>query len=194
MGITTWATNPWGQAVPEHVAWALVWVALIAGLGFMLVHALYLALAAPPKAFAPRAAAAAVPERVARHSLAARLFHWIMALAMLALLFTAFLPRLGVRFNWVAFHWIAGLVLTASILFHIIHTSFFLDPGSIWPDKADLRDAGRRLARMWGKAAPPPARFGKYPLENKLYHLVIVLAALSATGTGLFMMKRVHTG
>ncbi|HUX68672.1 MAG TPA: cytochrome b/b6 domain-containing protein [Terriglobales bacterium] len=192
MGITTWATNPWGQAVPEHVAWALVWVALIAGLGFMLVHALYLALAAPPKAFAPRAAA--VPERVARHSLAARLFHWIMALAMFTLLFTAFLPKLGVPFNWVAFHWIAGLVLTASIVFHIVHTSIFLDPGSIWPDKADLRDAGRRLARMWGRPAPPPARFGKYPLENKLYHLVIVLAALSATATGLFMMKRVHTG
>ncbi|HVA63151.1 MAG TPA: cytochrome b/b6 domain-containing protein [Terriglobales bacterium] len=200
MGITTWATSPWGQAVPEHVAWALVWVALIAGLAFMMVHALYVAFAAPPKSFAQRGAAAGaantahVPERVARHSLAARLFHWIMAAAMLTLLFTAFLPKLGVQFNWVAYHWIAGLVLTASILFHIIHTSFFLDPGSIWPDKTDLRDARRRVARLWGKPAPPPARFAKYPLENKLYHLVIVLAGLSATATGLFMMKRVNTG
>ena len=53
--------------------------------------------------------------------LGARLFHWIMALSMLALLFTAFLPKVGVEFPWVTYHWIAGIVLTISIIYHIFH-------------------------------------------------------------------------
>jgi thiosulfate reductase cytochrome b subunit len=116
-----------------------------------------------------------------------------MAISMFVLLFTAFLPRVGVQINWVTYHWIAGLVLTASIIFHIIHASFFLDFWSIWPDKIDIRDARRRLMRSIGKSEPPPDRFAKYPLENKFYHFVILLSGLSVIGTGLFMMKRVNT-
>jgi cytochrome b subunit of formate dehydrogenase len=160
---------------------------VIAGLLFMIVHALYVGIFAAPKKFAKNdspAIVAAIPERVPRHSLAARAFHWVMALSMLALLVTAFLPKVGVKFDWVTYHWIAGLVLTASVIFHIIHATFFLDFWSIWPDKIDLRDAKRRLLRSLGKEAPLPDRFAKYPLENKFYH---------AVGTGVFMMKRVNT-
>ena len=111
---------------------------------------------------------------------------------MFTLLITAFLPKVGVQFDWVLYHWIAGLVLTVSILFHIVHASFFLDFWSIWPDKIDIRDAMSRTMRFFGKPAPPPQRFAKYPLENKLYHLAIMLAGLAVIGTGLFMMKRVR--
>jgi cytochrome b subunit of formate dehydrogenase len=190
-------TSPWGQTVPAHAAWYLIWVAVISGLGFMIVHALYVIIVAPPKRFAERKAeaiATAVPEHVPRHSLAARLFHWIMAASMISLLLTAFLPKVGIQFNWVVYHWIAGLVLTASILFHIVHASFFLDFWSIWPDKTDLIDSKNRLLRFFGKDAPLPSKFAKYPLENKLYHGVIMLAGLAVTCTGLFMMKRVQTG
>jgi len=197
MEFITWATDPWGKTVPIHVAWDLIWAAVIAGLGFMIVHALYVAIVAGPKAFAkneaPAAEAATVPERVPRHSLAARLFHWIMAASMFTLLFTAFLPKVGVQFDWVLYHWIAGVVLTVSILFHVIHASFFMDFWSIWPDKIDMRDAMRRTLRFLGKPAPAPRRFAKYPLENKFYHLVIVCAGLAVMCTGLFMMKRIHT-
>lgn len=197
MRVITWATDPWGKHVPIHAAWDLIWAAVIAALAFMIVHALYVAAVAGPKIFKknelPKANAVAIPERVPRHSLAARLFHWIMALAMFTLLITAFLPKVGVQFNWVLYHWIAGVLLTVSILFHIVHASFFLDFWSIWPDRIDIRDATRRLLRFFGKPAPPPDRFAKYPLENKFYHLVIVLAGLAVTVTGLFMMKRVQT-
>jgi cytochrome b subunit of formate dehydrogenase len=135
-----------------------------------------------------------LPEKIARHSLAARLFHWIMAAAMLVLLFTAFLPKVGVHFNWVTYHWIAGIVLTASVLFHIIHASFYLDFWSIWPDKIDLQDSWKRVARFFGKPAPLPRRSGKYPLDNKLYHGVIILCGLAVILTGIFMMFRVRTG
>jgi len=42
-------------------------------------------------------------------------------------------------------------------------------------------------------AAPPPDKFAKYPLENKLYHGAIIAAGLSAIVTGVFMMFRVRT-
>ena len=112
---------------------------------------------------------------------------------MFALLITAFLPRVGVLFAWVTYHWIAGAVLTVSILYHVIHATFWLDPWSIWPDKADIEDAQRRLKRFMGQEAPPPRRFAKYPLENKMYHGAIVLTGLAVILTGIFMMFRVRT-
>ena len=192
-----WATGPWGNSVPIHIAWGLMWVAIIAGLFFMIVHALYVMIVAPPKRFAERkaeAAAAGIPERVPRHTLTARLFHWIMAASMITLLITAFLPKMGVRFNWVLYHWITGVVLTISILFHVVHSTFFLDFWSIWPDMTDLRDAMNRTRRFFGKDAPLPNKFAKYPLENKLYHCAVMLAGLAVIVTGLFMMVRVQTG
>jgi cytochrome b subunit of formate dehydrogenase len=196
VGIIEWATSPWGQSVPIHIAWSLIWVALIAGLLFLIVHAIYIRYFAKEKEFAGGASpelVARLPARIPRHSLAARLFHWIMAASMFTLLFTAFLPRVGMQFNWVTYHWIAGVVLTISIIFHIFHASFFLDFWSIWPDRADLEDAWKRVRRFMGRPAAPPRKFAKYPLENKLYHGVIVLCGLSVILTGVFMMSRVRT-
>jgi cytochrome b subunit of formate dehydrogenase len=194
--ITQWATSPWGQSVPIHIAWFLIWVAALAGLLFLIVHSIYVRYFAKPEEFAGGVLptlAAALPERIPRHSLVARLFHWIMAAAMFTLLFTAFLPKVGVQFNWVTYHWIAGTVLTVSIMFHIIHASFWLDPRAIWPDKEDLVDASRRMRRFMGRPAAPPRRFAKYPLENKLYHGAIMMTGLAAIGTGVFLMFRVRT-
>ena len=112
---------------------------------------------------------------------------------MLTLLFTAFLPIVGFEFDWVTYHWIAGLVLTVSIIFHIIHATFWLDFWSIWPDKVDLQDAARRTLRFMGRHAAPPRKFAKYPLDNKLYHLAIIATGLSAILTGVFMIFRVRT-
>jgi cytochrome b subunit of formate dehydrogenase len=161
-----------------------------------MVHATYIRYFAKARAFANTdslVVASRIPEHVPRHSVTARLFHWVMAASMFTLLFTAFLPKVGFQFDWVTYHWIAGFVLTVSILFHIIHASFFMDFWSIWPDRIDLRDAGRRILRFVGKPAPPPDRFAKYPLENKLYHGAIMAAGLSSIVTGVFMMFRVRT-
>jgi formate dehydrogenase subunit gamma len=188
-----WAISPWGQRVPIHIAWVLIWVAAIAGLVFMVVHAIWIRYFAKPEEFASTAPRYAIPKEVKRHSLTARLFHWIMAAAMLVLLFSAFLPKVGVRFDWITWHWIAGLVLIASIIFHLFHATFFMDFWSIWPDRIDIRDAIRRGLRMMGKPAPLPQKFAKYPFENKMYHLAIVFAGLSVAITGGFMLFRIHT-
>jgi cytochrome b subunit of formate dehydrogenase len=198
LNLIQWATSPWGQQVPIHISWTLLWVSAIGGLLFLIVHALYVSIWAKRAHSAASAAAsgvnlAKIPERVPRHNLSARLFHAIMALSMLALLFTAFLPKVGVEFPWVTYHWIAGIVLSISVLYHIFDAFLWQDFWSIWPDKVDIEDAGRRMKRALGQSAPEPRKFAKYPLENKLYHLVVMLAGLSVIVTGLFMMKRVRT-
>jgi cytochrome b subunit of formate dehydrogenase len=194
MGILEWATSPLGQRVPIHIAWFLIWVALIAGLLFLIVHAIYVRYFAKHKVFASESAQSLnLPARIPRHSLAARLFHWIMAAAMFVLLFTAFLPKVGVEFNWVTYHWIAGTVLTISILFHIVHSIFYMDFWSIWPDRSDLEDARKRIQRFLGNSAALPRKFAKYPLENKLYHGVVLLSGLAVIATGICMMFRVRT-
>ncbi|MDX6435087.1 MAG: formate dehydrogenase subunit gamma [Streptosporangiaceae bacterium] len=196
MGLLEWATSPWGQLVPIHIAWFLIYVAASAGLLFLVVHATYVRYFAKEKQFAGGASpevANSLPARIPRHSLVARLFHWIMAASMLTLLFTAFLPKVGVEFDWVTYHWIAGAVLTASIIFHVIHASFWLDFWAIWPDRQDLKDAVSRTRRFMGLDAPLPRKFAKYPLDNKLYHGAIIATGLTAIGTGLFMLGRVRT-
>jgi cytochrome b subunit of formate dehydrogenase len=191
-----WAADPWGKVVPIHIAWFLIWVAAIGGVCFLVFHAVYVRYFAKERSFAldvPADELARLPQRIPRHSLAARLFHWIMAASMLTLLVTAFVPKVGLQFDWVTWHWIAGSVLTASVVFHVVHASFFLDFRSIWPDKIDLQDAWRRTLRAFGRPAPPPRKFAKYPLENKLYHLAIMVTGLTAIVTGVIMLRRVKT-
>jgi len=195
--LVQWGVNPWGEDTLVHAQWGLVYIALAFGLCFMVGHTLFVRYwpkpAGPGTAPVNEAQAAKVPARVKRHSLAARMFHWIMAASMLTLLGTASAPVLGLQFNWVEIHWIAGLVLTVSIVYHIIHASFWLDFWSIWLNKEDAREAITRLKRAMGQSAPAPRKAGKYPWDNKMYHTAIVLTALATVPTGLFMMNRVET-
>ena len=195
--LVQWGKNPWGEDVLTHAQWSLVFVALAFGVCFMLGHTLFVKFwpkpAGPATAPVDDRAASRVPERVRRHSLAARMFHWIMAASMLTLLGTAFVPILGLRFNWVQIHWIAGLVLTVSIVYHIIHASVWLDFWSIWLNREDANEALTRLKRAMGRKAPAPRKAAKYPWDNKMYHTAIVLSALAVVPTGLFMLKRVET-
>jgi cytochrome b subunit of formate dehydrogenase len=141
----------------------------------------------------PPEIASSIPEKVPRHTLPARIFHWVMAAAMLTLLVSAFLPKVGPRFAWVNIHWTAGVVLVLAIVFHIVHAIFFMDFWSIWPDKTDLENTWRGIRRAFGGAAPAPGKPGKYPLGNKLYHLAIVAFGLCMAFTGVLMMSRVRT-
>ena len=195
--LVQWGINPWGEDTPLHAQWALVYVAFAFGIGFMLAHTLFVKFwpkpDGPVTAAVSDAHAAKVPARVKRHSLAARAFHWTMAASMLTLLGTASAPVLGLRFNWVEIHWIAGLVLTVSILYHIVHASLWLDFWSIWLNREDAREAITRFKRAMGRSTAAPRKAAKYPWDNKMYHLAIVVSALASVPTGLLMMIRVQT-
>src|SRR5918993_5081987 len=197
MDFLTWGRNPWGQQILTHVSWDLLWASLFAGVMFLVAHASYMILSAHRKRGAAEtdaleAAYKHLPERIERHTFMARMFHWVMAASMFVLLFTAFLPIAGFRFPWVTWHWVAGLVLTASIVYHIIHATFWLDFWSIWVGPKDIPEFKAEMKREFGHDVPGP-KPGKYPLGNRLYHLAIVVAALSVIATGLFMMSRVRT-
>ncbi len=196
MGVITWAQNPWGREVPVHIAWYLLWVFLFAGLAFLVVHAVWVRLRPTPEFPAKDISSetkSRIPEKVVRHSPAARVFHWIMAASMLTLLFSAFLPKAGLLFPWVSIHWAAGVFLVLSIAFHIIHSVFFMDFWSIWPGRADLQNAWRGMQRIFGSIGPAPEKPGKYPFGNKMYHLAIVACGLCMAVTGVLMMSRVRT-
>jgi cytochrome b subunit of formate dehydrogenase len=197
MDFLTWGRNPWGQQVLTHISWDLMWASLFAGLMFLVAHASYMVLSAHRKRSssevdALEAAHKELPERIERHTFMARMFHWVMAASMFVLLFTAFLPIVGFRFPWVEWHWIAGLVLTGSIIYHIIHATFFLDFWSIWVGPRDIPEFKAEMLRELGHDVPGP-KPGKYPLGNRLYHLAILVTGLAASVTGILMMARVRT-
>jgi formate dehydrogenase subunit gamma len=197
MDLLTWGRSPWGAWVLTHVSWSLFWASLYAGILFFLAHASYMLFSAHRKRSSAETdrletARTDLPQQIERHNLAARLFHWVMATSMFVLLFTAFLPISGVRFPWVQWHWMAGLVLIASILFHVIHASFFLDFWSIWVGPKDFPEFKAEILRELGHDVPGP-KPGKYPLGNRLYHFAIVVAGLAVSLTGAFMLVRVRT-
>ncbi len=193
----TWGRNPWGQIIPTHISWSLLWASLFAGVMFLVAHASYMILSAHRKRSAAEtdaleAAHRDLPEHIERHSFMARMFHWVMAASMFTLLFTAFLPIAGIKFAWVKWHWIAGLVLTGSIIYHIVHATFFMDFWSIWIGPRDIPEMKAEIMYELGRTNETP-KTGKYPLGNRLYHLAILVVGLSASATGIYMMSRVRT-
>jgi formate dehydrogenase subunit gamma len=131
--------------------------------------------------------------RVTRHKGPDRLFHWLNAVAVLTLLATSFLPIAGIKFDWLMIHWIAGLALTALVLFHIVRALVWQDRGSMWFGRADFKGAVQGVrwgARLSSEPPPPP---GKYPLPQKLFHLGMALVILTALVTGLMMLAKIDT-
>jgi cytochrome b subunit of formate dehydrogenase len=196
MDFLTWGRNPWGQRVLTHVSWDLLWASLFAGVMFLVAHASYMILSAHRKRSEAETAALEaqykdLPAQITRHTFMARVFHWVQAAAMFTLLFTAFLPIVGVKFAWVRWHWIAGLVLTGSIIYHIIHASFFLDFWSIWVGPKDIPEFKAELMRDFGADVAGP-KAAKYPLGNRLYHLAILVVGLTSVITGMLMMSRIR--
>lgn len=132
-------------------------------------------------------------EWVLRHRLADRLYHWTMAAAQLTCLFTAFLPILGWKFAWVTAHWIAGIVLTAVILFHIVRAVLWQDFWAMVIGPRDLRSSFRVVSRAVGHRGPPPQRDAKYSPLQKLFHMLVAGVVLGLVATGLLMLSKIDT-
>lgn len=197
MDVLTSGRDPWGQAIFTHISWDLLWVAIIAGVAFLLAHATYMVLSAHRKRSSDETDALEeahkdLPERIDRHSVMARLFHWVMAASMFVLLITAFFPIAGIQFPWVTWHWVAGVVLTVSVLYHIIHATFWLDFWSMWVGPSDIPELKAELMRELGHEVEGP-KPGKYPLGNRLYHFAIFVVGTAVIATGWLMMPRIRT-
>jgi cytochrome b subunit of formate dehydrogenase len=124
---------------------------------------------------------AAGASHIERHKLIDRIYHWVMAICVLTLMATAFLPIIGWKFEWLAIHWVTGLVLTAAVLFHIIRSLFFQKLMNMMPDGKNISSLGME------------SKTGKYNLAQKLYHLAVAVLILSAIGSGLVMLRKIDT-
>ena len=186
--------NPWGQDILVGIGWDLVWVAVVASALFVVGHVLF--MLTRPKADdhgAGTGGGAGVPERVPRHSLAARAFHWSMAAAMFVLLVTAFVPVLGIQFPWVTIHWIAGVALTAAILYHVVHVFGWQDFWAMWIKPSEIPQGMEELKHALGAGSGEAPKAGRYAFDHKLYHHMAAAAGLAAIVTGLLMMVRIDT-
>ena len=142
-------------------------------------------MSAPPK-----------EQRLIRHALVDRIFHWIVAATMFTLLGTGLLPVVGIKFAWVTAHWIAGIVLVAALLFHIVRALFWQNLVTMWIGLNDLREFWVSIPDLLGRGSSKsgePGKPGKYSLAQKLYHHTISLIILVASGTGLAMMVKIDT-
>lgn len=111
------------------------------------------------------------PSRLAapRHKWPDRLFHWCMAVSVLILLFSAFLPIAGLEFDWIPWHWVAGVFLTLLIVLHIVRALFF-----------------QSLSHMIHSDA-------KYDIFQKGYHWITAFSVLVLIASGLPMLIKLDT-
>jgi len=114
-----------------------------------------------------------------------------MALSVVVLLVSAFLPIVGVQFDWIPWHWIAGVALTLLVLFHLFRVVLVHGLSSMLPGSDDLREAwsdtlGKQLSAKQFKPA-------KYDVYQKSYHWGVALTLLALIGSGLPMLIKLDT-
>ena len=176
MDIATYKNDVWGREVLLGVSWDLLWLACVVPLVIIAVHAIYMAM--QQKAERPSKDG----KRVQRHEQIDRIMHWVMAISILALLITGVLPIIGIEFAWLTLHWIAGLVLTAAVLFHIIRSVLQKDLMSVWISPSDLKEP-------FDESQKP----GKYSVAQKGMHAAVTVVTLFVIVSGLFMFAMIDT-
>ena len=123
------------------------------------------------------------PEEV-RHKFPDRLFHWVMAVLVIVLLGTAFLPILGFKFHWVPIHWISGILLIISVIFHLYRSLFIHGIALMLPNVHDLRSI---------VGTGNTSEDSKYDLNQKLYHWSMALIIIVLLITGGLMLAKIDT-
>jgi formate dehydrogenase gamma subunit len=132
-------------------------------------------------------------DRVLRHQLIDRIFHWTTAACFFVLLATGLLPIFGIKFNWLTPHWVAGVVLTTAVVLHIAGAFRARHVRYMW---VSLREFITSLAQVFavisGKNAHA-SKPGKYSVAQKMMHFAAIVIVFTAVGTGIIMMIGIDT-
>lgn len=177
MEIVRYKRDVWGEEVILGVAWDLLWVVAVAAFLLLAGHAIFVALLAKK-----RARPSPEGKRIHRHDAIDRAFHWIMAGSVLVLIATGIAPIIGWRISWLDIHWIAGLVLTFVIIFHIIRATF-------WQDFKSMLIGPGDFAEPFDENRKP----GKYSFEQKGMHWAMTVLVLLVIVTGIILFMHINT-
>jgi cytochrome b subunit of formate dehydrogenase len=173
--IATYKNDVWGMEVLRGVSWDLLWLVIVASFIAIAAHAIY--EASQKRGDRPSSEG----PRVTRHDTIDRIFHWVMAGSIFVLLVTGVFPIIGLEFAWLEIHWIAGIVLTVVVAFHILR-SFTQDLSSMAVGPGDLKEA------LDGTTKP-----GKYSPAQKSMHAVVTILTLVVIVTGLIMFLQIDS-
>lgn len=175
MDLATYREDVWGREVILGASWDLLWLIVTAAFVVIALHAGLMA-------FRRRTRPSSNGPRISRHDTSDRIFHWVMAISVIVLLVTGIFPIIGIEFSWLTLHWIAGLVLTASVVFHVVRSLFWQDLKAMWISRRDLREA-------FDSSIKP----GKYSLAQKSMHAAVTVLVLLVVGSGLIMFAMIDT-
>lgn len=176
MDIVTTREDVWGREVLLGVSWDLLWVVVALTFAAIVVHLLVMAFL--HKEQPPSAAG----KQLSRHAAVDRGFHWIMAVCVFVLLITGVLPIIGIKFSWLSLHWIAGLILTAIVILHVIRSLFWQSPKTMWVEARDFQEP-----------FDPEIKAGKYSLAQKSMHHTMTVVVLAVIVTGLVLLALIDT-
>lgn len=124
-----------------------------------------------------------------RHEFSDRLFHWVMAACIFLLGATAFLPIIGIKFDWLPIHWWTGVVLVAAILFHLYRVFAVHGISRMLPMADDVRETVRVALNRSTEDLQP----AKYDAFQKSYHWTAAIAVLATVVTGVIMLAKIDT-
>lgn len=128
-----------------------------------------------------------------RHRGRDRALHWLMAAAVLTLLATSLLPKLGVTFEWLTIHWVTGICLILFILGHLTSALLRRSAHHIWIGLVEVSGFLAEVrTEIEGASRSKPAA-GKYSFPQKLFHLGVTSLVLLAAITGIAMLVRIDT-
>jgi len=176
MDLATYKEDVWGREVILGASWDLLWLVVVAAFVIIALHAIVVAVrrrAAKPSSSGPR---------IARHRGIDRIFHWVMAISVLVLLVTGIFPIIGLEFSWLTIHWVAGLVLTAAVAFHIVRSLFWQDLRTMWISARDLKEPFDATLKP-----------GKYSVAQKSMHATVTVLVLLVIASGLVMFAMIDT-
>ena len=176
MDIVRIREDVWGREVLLGVSWDLLWVVTALALAAIIVHLIAMAVLDKP------GRASAAGNQLQRHQGIDRSFHWIMAISVFVLLFTGVLPIIGIDFSWLTIHWIAGIILTGAVVFHIIRSIFWQKPKEMWVSRQDIQEP-------FDTSVKP----GKYSLAQKGMHHGMTTLIMLVIGTGLVLLAVIDT-
>lgn len=138
-------------------------------------------------------------EEINRFSLAQRASHWVMAIAIFALMLSGFIimntdvtVKIVGGLSWLLIHIISAIVLIGYVAFHLGHVAYKGTWSKMWVGTKEAKDLIVRFKNLIGLTEEYPRQF-EYPSAQKLLHWGVTATTLGVIVTGAVLWRRIET-